>query len=161
MNENLIAPEIDQPNYKLHKIGSFRIAAFFGGPIAIGIMTFRNYLNLDRGSDAKKWLLYSILTSIVMTIAIIYMPAQIIDYMPFIAWSLLYSFIAGEIYKVLFTDIGQKHLDNKGDFFNGWYTFVIMIVSYFIEINVNVFVTIALDPTMDLSDLMSAIMSLI
>lgn len=153
MSENLIAPDIDLPIYKLHRSGTYKVAGFFGGFIAIGILSFRNYQNLNDMKRAKLSLVYAFIPTFLMLSFFFFQP-EVADKIPNFLLSLFQMWVGSKVAESYFDDIYKNHRANKGEYYNGWYTFAIIILSVFINVIIIFIVLVMSDPEIGFSDLL-------
>jgi hypothetical protein len=121
MNEKL--------THSLFSIKSIGIATYIGGPIAGGWLIALNFNRLDKKNKRNEILCYSIAFTILLFLAIIIIPDDIISKVP--------NFLIPAIYTPIFTFYAHKlqgediksHLENDGKKGSGWAVFGISLGS--------------------------------
>ncbi len=119
---------------KLYSQKAIAIAAYFGGPLAAGVLIRRNCLNLGQARTAKYALLSGILSTFLLIGVLLIIPENIIDKIPNYLIPAVYTgiiyLIAGRIHGKEF----EKYKGMKEYFYSQWKAAGVGVVSLLIII---------------------------
>ncbi|MCT4639405.1 MAG: hypothetical protein N4A72_17000 [Bacteroidales bacterium] len=117
------------------------VATFFGGPIPSGILLYKNFKQL--GDDKKA--IWSLILTFIFTIALIYgivkIPEEILDRIPNIAFTVLYTGVVYLIYNKYFARNINTQITDSNNKVSNWSVFGITVIG--LIINVAILFTIA------------------
>ena len=109
-----------EENKKLYSQRAILAATFFGGPLAAGILTQRNFINLGKERYGRNALIIGIISTVVIFGGIFIVPEDILDKIPNIVIPTVYMAIVGSlIEKYLASDL-KEHLKNSNPFYSIW-----------------------------------------
>lgn len=127
-------PTPAQPPKKLYSINAIGIGTFLGGPLAGGVMTRRNLLNLGRASQANQPLFLAIGLTIALFTALALAPSGIVEKMPGSLLPAIYiAAIVARVRHLMGAELDQ-HKNEGGVFYSGWKTFGVGMLSLIVTL---------------------------
>ncbi|PIQ15846.1 MAG: hypothetical protein COW67_06180, partial [Flavobacteriales bacterium CG18_big_fil_WC_8_21_14_2_50_32_9] len=105
---------------KFYSQRAITIATYFGGPLAAGYLIKKNYETLEQPDNAKKSLLYGIISTLLLFAVIFSIPEDILNKIPNVVIPAIYT---GIIYLMVEKYQGESlknHKDAGGEFYSGW-----------------------------------------
>lgn len=85
------------------------VATFIGGPMAGGILIYRNFLKLERKTEANIALSLTFLLTLSLVTFVFNIPEKLYDKIPAMAYSSIYTLISAFVFRrFLMTDVKQK-----------------------------------------------------
>lgn len=85
------------------------VATFIGGPMAGGILIYRNFLKLERKTEANIALSLTFLLTLSLVTFVFNIPEKLYDKIPAMAYSSIYTLISAFVFRrFLTTDVKQK-----------------------------------------------------
>lgn len=116
------------PTEKIYSKIAIGAGTFFGGPFVAGYCIAENFKAFNDFDKARKTYIITGISTIIISIIAFNTPENI----PSVTFPLIYAFITSFIIKTYQGKNIEKHVENGGDFFNGWRMFLISIISVII-----------------------------
>lgn len=115
------------PPYKLYDLPAIALAAYLGGPLAAGILLYKNYENLNNPSHARLVLTLGIIFTLLLA-CLVFIPQNIISKVPNVVIPGIYT---GAIYLLAAKYLGpalQEHKAKQGALYSRWLAAGISII---------------------------------
>lgn len=105
---------------KLYSQTAISIATYFGGPLAAGILTRRNFINLGKEQLGKNALIIGIISTMLLFVGIFSIPQNIIDKIPNIIIPLFYTIIINLVVDKYQGSNLKEHKQKNRPFYSVW-----------------------------------------
>lgn len=139
-------PAEEAPAYKLYSAKAVAAATFLGGPLAVGILMRRNFLNLGKRTEAGRALWGAIAFSVVLFGGLFMLPENVVDRIPGSVICGLYTAIAFQLMQVYQGKALTQHERLGGILYSGWKTFGVGLGSLMGTLLLMVAVMVTLEP---------------
>jgi hypothetical protein len=136
----------EAPKYKLYSAKAVTAATFLGGPMAIGLLMRRNFLNLGKKSEASRALWFSIAFSIFLFGGLSLLPEEVVDRIPGSLIAGIYTAAAYQLMQLYQGKALTEHGRLGGLLYSGWKTFGVALGSLVATLLLMVAVIVTLDP---------------
>lgn len=113
-------PTTDFPAYTLHPIRGVVWAAFWGTPVAAGIVMAINYRRVGNGSAARKALVLGLLATVALFVVIFAIPGEVLDSIPNAVFYVPQLAIVHLIAKSYQHELVQEHSEKGGVVASAW-----------------------------------------
>jgi hypothetical protein len=137
------------PSVPLYSHKAIAIGTFFGGLLAAGVMTRRNFLNLGRVGPARLALVLSVVVSALVFGVLFALPEAVSNSIPN---SLLPVLFAAVVYHLVEKFLGTElraHQNSEGPFYSGWRTLGVCLSTLFGTLAVLAVCLVTFLPTFD------------
>jgi len=125
-DENLEKSVFEEiPTEKIYSKTAVSAGTFFGGPFVAGYCIAENFKAFNDLEKARNTYIVTAISTIIITILAFNIPENI----PSVVFPLIYACITSFIIKTYQEKDIEKHVNNGGEFFNGWRVFLISIIS--------------------------------
>jgi len=140
MPENLFE---SVPVNKLYKESAVRIATFLGGPLVAGYLIAENYKSLGQPAKAKTTWIYTIVLTIVIFGAIMFIPevAKVPNYIIPIIFAGIASLL---VQRLQGTDI-KLHTEKGGQFYTIWRALLASLIGFVVTFGILILVVVITD----------------
>lgn len=105
---------------KLFTHKQINVSAFLGGPIPPGILFFKNYMRLGKKREAYMALIFTILFTAVLFNYIMNLPDEVLDKIPNIVFTSIYTLITYLYYKKYMYDDVQQAYESGASKASNW-----------------------------------------
>lgn len=109
--------EVARPPYKLYAVGHVVLATFLGSPAAGGVILAINYARLDRPTAAMHALVWSVVATVLLMVALTVMPDVRIPNLAYLAPQLIVMYLVAQN---LQERLIREHRQRLGRMASGW-----------------------------------------
>ncbi|MBB4801979.1 hypothetical protein HNP37_002040 [Flavobacterium nitrogenifigens] len=113
------------PTEKIYSKTAVSAGTFFGGPFVAGYCIAENFKAFNDFEKARNTYIITVVSTILITIIAFNIPENF----PSVVFPAVYAFITSFIIQTYQEKDIEKHVNNGGEFFNGWRVFLISIIS--------------------------------
>lgn len=125
-NDNLEKSVFEEiPTEKIYSKTAISAATFFGGPLVAGYCIAENFKAFNDFEKARN----TYIITAISTVLIIIMAFLIPENVPSVIFPVIYAFIVSFLIQTYQEKNIEKHTNNGGEFFSGWRTFGICMLS--------------------------------
>lgn len=118
---------------KFYSLNAIWAATFLGGPLAAGYMTYKNYLSIEKRSEAKTALIISIVFALFLFSILFFIPESVMNKIPSVVIPSIYSVIIYFILKSKFGEVLEEHKRHNNSFQSAWKSVLIGFISLIIS----------------------------